>query len=148
MKILSVHISGHSDTCLPSLAGVCQEREHVEAEAAGSRVVGGRVAHRRARVGAVVRVVRDGERAGGLAVARAGVDLRPAVGRLLGRRGRRSDIVDPRTRWVARRQRNPPDDWVRFKTPAWRTSYIMRSFSWRTADKENRSLTIIVTRVR
>lgn len=99
MKILSVHISGHSDTCLPSLAGVCQqEREHVEAEAAGSRVVSGRVAHRRARVGSVVRVVRDGERAGGLAVARAGVDLRPAVGRLLGRRGRRSDIVDPRTR--------------------------------------------------
>lgn len=97
MKILSVHISGHSDTCLPSLAGVCQEREHVEAEAAGSRVVGGRVAHRRARVGSVVRVVRDGERAG-LAVARAGVGLRPAVGRLLGRRGRRSDIVDPRTR--------------------------------------------------
>lgn len=61
------------------------------------------------------------------------------LGGLLGRRGGRTHVVEARPRRVARRQRNA-DDWVRFKTPAWRTSCIMRSFSWRTADKHEHGL--------
>lgn len=53
-------------------------------------------------------------------------------------------MVEPGSRRVARRQRDAADDWVRFKTPAWRTSCINRSFSCRTANNEMTSLTIIV----
>lgn len=62
---------------------------------------------------------------------------------LFRRCGRGPDVIKSRTWRVARRQRNPPDDWVRFKTPAWRTSCIMRSFSCRTAN--NHTSLIIVT---
>lgn len=70
--------------------------------------------------------------------------LRVRLCRLLRRSGSWPHVVEAWPRRVARRQRNA-DDWVRFKTPAWRTSCIMRSFSWRTADKHTHSL-IIVTR--
>lgn len=77
------------------------------------------------------RSARRAERGGGRR-RRGGGGVR--LGRLLRRRGGRPHVVQPRPRRVARRQRNP-DDWVRFKTPAWRTSCIMRSFSWRTVNK-------------
>lgn len=112
---------------------VARARAATQARYGGSRGARGRCAHRlkeRGRLGRLLRARR----------------LRVRLGRLLRRRGGRPHVVETWPRRVARRQRNA-DDWVRFKTPAWRTSCIMRSFSWRTADKHKHGLIIVITQV-
>lgn len=106
----------------------------------GSRWALGGFAHRRPKNARVERYANVDESFGGRRFVGVGV-----VRRLLRRRGSGPDVVQPRSRRVARRQRNAADDWVRFKTPACRTSCIMRSFSWRTADKNNPSLILCHT---
>lgn len=101
----------------------------------GSRGALGGFAHRRPKSTRVKRCADVDESFDGRRVVEVGV-----VRGLLRRRSGGSDVIQPRPRRVARRQRNAADDWVRFKTPACRTSCIMRSFSWRTADKHNTSL--------
>ncbi|GBP21313.1 hypothetical protein EVAR_11709_1 [Eumeta japonica] len=71
------------------------------------------------------------------------------VGRRRRGRGRGPHVVEARPRRIARRQRDA-DDWVRLKTPAWRTSCINRSFSCRTANKQktHQSVTMTAQRMR
>lgn len=97
----------------------------------GSRGALGGFAHRRPKNTRVKRCADVNESFGRRRVVGVGV-----VRRLLRRCSGGSDVIQPRPRRVARRQRNAADDWVRFKTPACRTSCIMRSFSWRTANKQ------------
>lgn len=101
----------------------------------GSRRALGGIAHRRPKSARVKRCAGVDESFRGRRFV--GVSV---VRRFLRRRGSGPDVVQPRSRRVARRQWNAADDWVRFKTPACRTSCIMRSFSWRTANKHNSSL--------
>lgn len=106
----------------------------------GSRGALGGFAHRRPKSTRIKRCAGVNESLGGRWVIRVGV-----IRGLLRRRSCGSNIIQPRPRRVARRQRNAANDWVRFKTPACRTSCIMRSFSWRTANKDNTSLILCHT---